>query len=328
MANAWVNYAIARPDAAIVALVDIRRESAQAMADKHGLSCGIYTDLASALQETTANLVFDITIPAVHREVVLTALSHSCDVLGEKPMAPSMEEAKLMVDAAVRSGRMYAVMQNRRFLQPIRAYKHILESGTIGKLGFLTAQFFVGPRFGGFRDAMDSPLLLDMAIHTFDQARFLIGADPVSVYCHEFNPAGSWYQGRAAAACIFEFGDGIVFTFNGSWAAQGVPTSWDAEWRAIGSHGTAIWDGNHAPYAEVVVPETDAAKSFIAPTKRTEAEFQWGDRQERHDGCLDEMFAALIEGRDAETVCTDNIKSMAMVYGALESARIGQKVQL
>ena len=41
---------------------------------------------------------------------------------------------------------------------------------------------------------MESPLLLDMAIHTFDQARFITGADALSVYCHEFNPAGSWYR--------------------------------------------------------------------------------------------------------------------------------------
>ena len=37
---------------------------------------------------------------------------------------------------------------------------------------------------------MDSPLVLDMAIHTFDQARFITGANPISVYCHEFNPPG------------------------------------------------------------------------------------------------------------------------------------------
>ena len=30
---------------------------------------------------------------------------------------------------------------------------------------------------------MEHVLLLDMAIHTFDQARLITGADPVSVYC-------------------------------------------------------------------------------------------------------------------------------------------------
>jgi hypothetical protein len=41
-----------------------------------------------------------------------------------------------------------------------------------------------------------------------------------------------------------------------------------------------------------------------------------------------EMFASLLENRSAETVYTDNIKSMVMVFGALESAKAGQKVIL
>jgi len=48
--------------------------------------------------------------------------------------------------------------------------------------------------------------------------------------------------------------------------------------------------------------------------------------QDGHFGCLDEMFASLIEDRKAETDCTDNIHSVSMVYKAIESARTGKKV--
>ena len=40
------------------------------------------------------------------------------------------------------------------------------------------------------------------------------------------------------------------------------------------------------------------------------------------------MFDALLEGRKAETDCSDNIKSMAMVFAALESAGAGKKVTI
>ena len=60
-------------------------------------------------------------------------------------------------------------------------------------------EFFKAPHFGGFREEMAHPLLVDMAIHAFDAARYLLGADPVSVYCEAFNPAWSWYAGDAAA---------------------------------------------------------------------------------------------------------------------------------
>lgn len=179
----------------------------------------------------------------------------------------------------------YYIMQNRRYMKNIRAFKKIVDDGVIGKSGFICADFFLGPHFGGFRDIMASPLILDMAIHTFDQARFISGQDAVSVYCHEFNTAGSWYHGNAAA----------------------------------------VWDGDNAPYYETVVPA--GKQKFTSKLVRVDPPVTW-DGRDGHAGCLDEMFAALKQGRRAETDCTDNIKSMAMVFGAIQSAREGRKVSI
>lgn len=332
MARKWVSYALSREDCELVALVDISPSATAAMAEQFRLPCGTYTDLSEAIADSGANVVFDVTIPAVHKQIVTTAVACGCHVLGEKPMAASMEDARAVAAAVRESGRTYAIMQNRRYLKHIRALRAMLEDGEIGEPGFMTADFFLGPHFGGFRETMDSPLLLDMAIHTFDQARFLAGGDPVSVYCHEFNPAGSWYAGKAAATCIFEFDNGIVFSYNGSWCAEGAPTSWEASWRITGSVGTAIWDGSHAPFVESPAyadAEPDAqAGSLLRKSGRKTAEPERWTGREGHDGCLDEMFAALSEGREAETTYRDNIKSMAMVYGAIDSAAAGRKVSL
>lgn len=325
MANQWIKYVLLRGDSQLVALVDIKEESARAMLTKYNLNCAVFNDMEEAIKNTNANLVLDITIPESHHDVVTSALKLGCNVLGEKPMAASMDQAREMVLATNRYGKSYAVMQNRRYLKRIRSFRELITSGTIGQPGFVCADFFLGPHFGGFRDIMDSPLILDMAIHTFDQARFITGADPISVYCHEFNPPGSWYKGDASAVCIFELSDGSVFCYRGSWCAEGCQTSWEANWRITGSKGTAIWDGTNVPYCEVVVPSEE--KKFINEFKRMEAEEKWNG-QEGHFGCLDEMFAALIEGRRAETDCADNIKSMAMVFAAIESAKTGQKVQI
>ncbi|WNR42124.1 Gfo/Idh/MocA family oxidoreductase [Paenibacillus roseipurpureus] len=126
---------------------------------------------------------------------------------------------------------------------------------------------------------------------------------------------------------IFEMTDGSVFCYRGSWCAEGAPTSWEADWRVTGEKGTALWDGAHAPYAEVVAADGDQAGKFLREFTRVDADVNWGGRS-GHAGCMDEMFAALAEGRRAETDCRDNIRSMAMVLGALESAKLGQKVDL
>jgi predicted dehydrogenase len=326
IANEWMSKTLARTDMEIVALVDINKDTADLLAQRYGLTCPTYTDLAEAIQQTDADVVFDLTIPASRYNVSTTALKLGCDVFSEKPMASTMAEAWDMVKQADQYGKSFFVMQNRRYDPNIRAYQNLIQSGAIGTPGYIGADFFIGAHFDGFRAIMDSPLVLDMAIHTFDQARFLIGAAPVSVYCHEFNPPGSWYQGNAAAICIFEMSDGSVFCYRGSWCAEGVPTSWESSWRVTGSQGTAIWDGHQAPYAEVVTPAEQEGK-FQFEYSRIESNYTW-DGKLGHEGCIDEMFSALKEGRLAETDCRDNLHSIAMVLGAVESAKTRKKIDL
>lgn len=326
MANTWIDYALKCSDTEIVALVDIKVEFAQAMADKHGLKCRTFTDVKQAITETEANLVFDVTIPASHFTIGTSAMQLGCDVFGEKPLAETMEDCNELVRVAEATGRSHAIMQNRRFDPRIRSLRKLIADGTIGQPGYVGADFFLGPHFGGFRDIMASPLLLDMAIHTFDQARLILGADPVSVYCQEFNPPGSWYEGNASAICIYEMSDGSVFCYRGSWCAEGAPTSWEASWRITGEKGTAVWDGHGEPYAEVIAGGDQSGKFFKEYT-RIEAETV-SLANTFHHGCLDEMFASLEEQRPAETDSRDNRYSMAMVLGALESAKSGVKLQI
>ncbi|MDI9469659.1 MAG: Gfo/Idh/MocA family oxidoreductase [Bacillota bacterium] len=328
MAQEWVRYAKERTDVEIVALVDVVEAAARAFAAKQGLDVPLFRELGEAIRATGADLVFDVTIPAAHELIATTALEAGCDVLSEKPLADSMEAAGRLVHLAAARGRQYAIMQNRRYDRRIRAFRQILAEGRIGTVGMLTADFYIGAHFGGFRDVMSSPLILDMAIHTFDAARFISGADPVAVYCHEFNPPGSWYAEGASAVALFEMSDGSVFSYRGSWCAEGANTSWESSWRAVGSGGTAIWDGVEAPWYET--PVEAEPMPFIRDTVRGEladGELGWSGR-EGHFGCLDEMFAALAERRPAETDAADNIRSLAMVFGAIESARRRERVEL
>jgi predicted dehydrogenase len=223
-----------------------------------------------------------------------------------------------MVAAASQAGRIYAVSQNYRYDRHIRRLKGLLPQ--LGPLTLAHMDFFMGPHFGGFRDRMAHPLLLDMAIHHFDAARFLLGADPVAVYCRAWNPRGSWYDGAATAVCTFEMSDGIVYTYRGSWCSEGLPTSWNGEWRIVGERGTATWTGDDVSRAAVVTGEGgffSEVKPLTPPPDEAGSEDL---------GAVLAGFIRSVEtGVSPETVCTDNIKSLAMVFGAIESARTGMR---
>jgi predicted dehydrogenase len=306
MGRAWARTVLASDRATMCGWVDIDLSVAQSSSAELQLDTYLDSALERAIARTSPDFVVDVSTPESHRDVTLSALRSGIPVLGEKPMAASMDEAREMVRASEAAGKLYMVSQNRRYNQRIRTYGAMLQR--LGDLGILSADFYLAPRFGGFRDQMESPLVLDMAIHTLDAARFLTGRDAVSVYCEEFNPSWSWYEGNACATAVFEMEGGLRFTYRGSWCAEGLPTSWDSDWRAVGSHGTALWHGDEMPISSV------------------EGEVQVEEQPEGIDGSLAEFLDALEIGRTPMCECHDNIKSLIMVHAAIESARTGKRV--
>jgi predicted dehydrogenase len=325
MANAWVEAALKMGDMAIVGLVDVRRSAAEKMADRHTLPQHlVYDSLSDAISSGKANLVFDVTVPDAHEKVVTEALAAGCDVLGEKPLSTSIESARRMVAAATASGKTYAVMQNQRYSASAVAIRDFLKTNRIGALEEVHGDMFLGPHFGGFRDEMPYPLILDMLIHLFDKTRFITGADPVSVYCHSFNPGRSWYKGDASAVLIFEMTGGVVFTFRASWCAEGLPTGWEGEWRFIGHEGTLKSD---SAGLRAQVRKPGGKRDFIYEVEDTAVPLT-PLPQEGHPAFILDAVTALRQGRTPQTVCTDNIKSLAMVEAAVKSAQAGAKVKV
>lgn len=308
----------------LVGLMDVNLDAATALKAEFSLDSAVTgSDLSAILAATTPDLVFDVAVPEARRHVVLTALRHGAHVLTEKPMATSLEDARELIAAAQAAGRVYAVVQNRRFIEGVRRIRETIAGGRLGELTALHADFFIGAHFGGFREDMDHVLLLDMAIHTLDAARFMSGTDPVAVYCQESNPRGSWYRHGAAANAIFEFKNEIVFTYRGSWVAEGAPTSWESAWRVVGTAGTLLWDGADRFELRTVsgtsgflLPLADAAVSPPLHPSKTHG----------HASVIADFLDAVESGRAPETSGADNIKSLAMVFAAIESAKTRQRV--
>lgn len=324
ISEAWLGRLKTRQDVELVGVVDLVREAAEKRAAEFG-SPGIETgtDLKAVLKKVTPDLVFDCTVPEAHAAVATTAMRMGCAVLGEKPLADTMANARRIVAASKKTGKLHAVMQNRRYLPNMIALRKFIDSGAIGRVTTVHCDFFIGAHFGGFRDRMEHVLLLDMAIHTFDQARFLTGKDALSALAHEWNPPGSWYDHDASAVAIFEMTDNVVFCYRGSWCAEGLGTPWEAAWRIVGDKGTVLWDGAHVFRAQAVA----GGAGFEREIKDVQVAYDKDDPAPKgHAGCLYDMLDCLKTGRTPQTVCTDNIRSLAMVHAAIESAAKGRKV--
>lgn len=325
MSGAWLEAALAIPQVEIVGLVDVVEAAAEKKATQYHLAQAVIgTDLHTVLNQMTPDAVFNCTIPEAHYSVTMQALAYGCHVLSEKPLANSMAQAREMIAAAQKADRIFAVIQNRRYEPNIRRMAHFLATGELGSLTTVNSDFYIGAHFGGYRDSMHHVLLLDMAIHSFDAARLLTGADAVSVYCHEWNPHGSWYDRDASAIAIFEMSNGLIYTYRGSWCAEGLPTSWECDWRFVGQKGSATWNGNDSAHVQVV-KETGG---FISSYNDIPIPPYVAHNVDGHGSIIQEFFTCIQHGTQPETRASDNIKSLAMVFGAIESAERGQKVNI
>lgn len=325
MGKNWLKLARECGQYELVGLVDIDTERATAIGAEYGIApSAVFRDIREALEKTSPDVVFDVTVPEAHASIVIPALEYGCHVLGEKPMSDRIDDARKMVAAAEKSGRLYAVTQTQRNRQALQALAEFCGSGKIGTIEELHLDFFIGAHFGGFRDAMADVLLMDMSIHHFDAARAVSGKDAVSVWCQSWSPKRSWYSGDGNAIAVFEMTDDVVFSYRGSWCAEGVNTGWHCNWRIVGSKGSVVWTGGDTFQAERVADMNqqkfirDAEPLAITVNK---------DRPEAHLGYLLEFAHCLRTGSTPQTIASDNIKSLEMVFAAVQSAHTGTRVQ-
>ena len=313
MGRAWLRTIAADPDVELVGLVDLDLATAREAADATGhAGVPVATSLAELAGTTGAQAVVDVTVPRAHHPVNTEALLAGLPVLSEKPLSESLPECLSMVAVAELTGRLLMVSQSRRYWRHLDRLRSQL--AVLGPVGLASCTFARAPHFGGFRDAMPHPLLVDMAIHQFDLARDLVGSEPVEAFCSSSNPPWSWYAGDAAATAVFRFADGARFTFDGSWCSPGHETSWNGHWRLVTAEGSAVWDGDTAPVAE-------RADGTAVPGTGSEA-------PEQTSGSLAEFVRVLRHGGEPSGEVHRNVLSVAMVDAAIASAEQGRWVQV
>jgi predicted dehydrogenase len=316
MGRHWLDVITETPEVELVGLVDLDLELARRAVSERGLDIVVGPSVATVAAESGAQAVIDVTVPPAHHAVNTEALFAGLPVLCEKPIAPTVAETLSLAAAAEVTGQLLMTSQSRRYYPVLAELKDAI--ATLGEIGVVTTEFFKAPHFGGFRDEMAHPLLVDMAIHAFDVSRYLLDDDPVRVDCRTFNPGWSWYRGDAAATAVFEFAGGTRYTFTGSWCSPGLETSWNGRWRISGAEGSALWDGEGHPdvgYADgrAASPSRGAGAASVRPEIA---------------GALDEFVDALRTGRTPSGDVHSNVFSLAMVEGAVLSAERAETVEL
>lgn len=313
MGRAWIGAIDRSEDAELVGLADLDpRAAADALAAR-GRPVPTGPDAVALARSEGADAIVDVTVPVAHLPVNLAALDAGYPVLCEKPVTPTVRDALILVAAAETTGRLLMVSQSRRYYAALDELRR--RAASLGGIGLLSTEFLKAPHFGGFREEMDHPLLVDMAIHSFDVARAVIGRVPLTVDCRSFNPSWSWFRGDAAATAVFEFEGGARFQYFGSWVAPGLETSWNGVWRAGTERGTVTWDGE----SSVEVQDGDRAVEHLDVPHAA---------HESIEGSLAEFIGAVRSGDTPSGEIHENVWTLAMTEAAVRSTETRSTVDI
>jgi predicted dehydrogenase len=309
------------------ALVEIDKSIASKQAEKYDLDPGlIFHTLGDAFAAFQAEGVIDVTPPAFHKDISLAALEAGIPVLSEKPLADTMASAQAIVYKADETGVFHMVAQNYRYSVPVQTLKKVLVSGAMGQVSSVTVEFFKGPHFGGFREEMLYPLIIDLAIHHFDMMRFLLDSDAVSVFGRSWNPPWSWYAGDASASVVLEFANGAVVSYDGSWCSTGIETPWNANWRFECENGVILLQEDEVFVQSRAHTLVDRGGYRQYETRDLEQVPPVDMEHVAQSYLLHEFLEALATGATPATLCQDNIKSLAIVFDTIRSFETGHTV--
>ncbi|APX33568.1 dehydrogenase [Brachybacterium sp. P6-10-X1] len=262
--------------------------------------------------------VVDVCTPtAVHAEIVHRALDAGKDVVCEKPLALTSEDARAVVEHAERAGRVLLPAHVVRYFPQYAAAQRAVEAGTVGRLAVLrferTGSFPTQPWFAD--EELSGGIVMDQMIHDIDQAIWLAG--PVQrVYAQQSTSAASDTV-RTAHAVLTHTG-GAISHCRGLWGPPG--TQFRYTFDLAGDSGRLQYDSAGDP--GVVLDDVAAA------------------RQESGDGFLPdldglrspyaeeivEFAAALRTGGPTRVVAADGAYAVEISRAALESLRTGRSI--
>lgn len=244
-----------------------------------------------------------IVVPTMlHRQVVLDALAAGTNVLIEKPIADTVENANAMILASQDAGLKLMVGHIERFNPAVTKMKEIIDSGLLGKVVSISTRR-VGPYNPRIRDV---GIILDLGVHDIDVISYLYGNKISEVYAI----AGKDIHSQEDHASI-------MLKFNGDKAGV-VDTNWLTPHKVrkmtvIGIDGVAYLD-----YNEQTVSIHDG--EWIR-----EAKIEKAEPLKRE---LGHFVDAVRTGDDPIVTGEDGKHALEVALAAIESYRSGQIIRM
>jgi len=315
------------PEVEIVALFNPTEDRAAPIMRQYGVP-RYYADWKAMIDREKPDFVDIITPPDTHEDMCRYAAERGVHIICQKPLAPTCEISRRIVDVAQAAGVRFMVHENFRWQPWYRAIKRVQMDGILGDFTHLAFSMRMGDGWGSDAYLARQPffreyprlLVYETGVHFIDTFRYLLG-DVVSVFAQlrRLNPV---IKGEDAGQLLMTFTSGA----------------------------TAIWDANRYNEVEAEFPRftfgslrIDATRGHLTmktdstirlkPLGEPGRDLDYARANVNFAGdCvyfLQRHFVeCLLSGREFESNGVDYLKTIEVVEAAYKSAKRGEVIHM
>ena len=204
------------------------------LGDRYGVERR-YTDYRRMIEDDSLDVIGIVTHIDDHRDVAVDALKAGKNVFVEKPMARTVDDCDMMIEAAREGGGKFTIGHICRFDPRVTLAKQAINEGRVGKIISMHARRNL-TKVIGLQVCNSVSALFGDGIHDADLMLWFSGAKAVSVYGQEIRPDKSKYPEGGFAMARLD--SGAVCNIESVWyLPETTPYAIDARMEIIGTEG-------------------------------------------------------------------------------------------
>ncbi|WP_128104456.1 Gfo/Idh/MocA family protein [Paenibacillus sp. DCT19] len=312
----------------IVALCDLYPDKAEAKKSEFNLNAKIVSDYKELLH-AGIDLISICLPPYEHAPIAVDFLNAGSHVLVEKPMASSLEECDLMIEAAQKSGKVLSVVAQNRFTNPIMKLKNMLDTGLAGAI--LHAQVdsfwwrghcYYDLWWRGTWEKEGGGCTLNHAVHHIDALLWMMGR-PDQVQAFMSNVAHDNAEVEDISIAMLRYPNGALGQITSSVVHHGEEQQF-------------IFQGQHARISAPWKITASSSRANGFPKKNVELEEQLQEAYdhlpnlpyEGHTAQIDNVLTAIESGEPPLVDGTSGRSTLEMITAIYKSASTGENVSL
>ena len=211
----------------IAAVCDVLPEKMEALLAKHDLQADTsikkYQDYKQMVAEVKPDLVSIATESGIHAEIALYCIEQGINLIIEKPMAMSIEDADKIIELSEEKGVKVSACHQNRFNVAIQKLRKAIEAGRFGKLshGSIHVRW---NRDHGYYDqaswrgtwAQDGGALMNQCIHGIDLLRWMMGDEIEEIYGATRQQFHDYLEAEDVGIAVVKFKNGAIGTIEGT----------------------------------------------------------------------------------------------------------------